>query len=277
MKKPNIDVRRMQFGLSEEAPRYWNDNDPFKTHFFNAISCVLPKGERFFIDSLRENLPFIKDPQLIDDIKKFMGQEGCHDNQHVRYNNILRAQGYDIDALESRVGRHLSWTWKIATRKMRLALTVSFEHFTTILADTLLQEETWLDNADPTYAALWRWHAIEEIEHKAVTYDAYKAVGGGYFQRVREAFAAAFFLWYHVVANHLYFLYKDKQLFKWKVWCSGMKFLWGRSGIMRRLIPLYFKFYKPGFHPWQHDNLALADKWRHVYKDYLIESRVDSE
>ena len=47
------------------------------------------------------------------------------------------------------------------------------EHFTAILANQLLGNPRHLDGADPESAALWRWHSIEEIEHKGVAYDTW--------------------------------------------------------------------------------------------------------
>ncbi|GJM07682.1 MAG: hypothetical protein DHS20C10_14160 [marine bacterium B5-7] len=306
MKNPTtITVRRMQFNLDESMPKYWNDNDPFKTHLFNAISMLLPPGERFFIRCLRENLPYLKQDDntavipalsrnphqttgehqetpnpargdkaaLIDDVRKFMGQEGCHDHQHVLYNNILRAQGFNVSRLENIISNHLALASKISSRKSRMALTVAFEHFTTILAHALLSEESWLHNAHPAYATLWRWHAIEEIEHKAVTFDVYQAIKGGYFTRIREVFFGTIILCYHITAYTCYFLFKDKLFFKPKVWWRGLKFLWGKSGVFWKILPMYFSFYRPSYHPWQHDNSALTKQWE---KD-LFMSQVKSD
>ena len=262
MKNPTtITVRRMQFDLDESMPKYWNDNDPFKTHLFNAISMLLPPGERFFIQCLRENLPYLEDNTLISDVKKFMGQEGCHDHQHVLYNNILRAQGFNVSRLENIISNHLALASKISSRKSRMALTVAFEHFTAMLAHAVLSDKSWLHNAHPAYATLWRWHAIEEIEHKAVTFDVYQAIKGGYFTRIREVFFGTIILCYHITAYTCYFLFKEKLFFKPKVWWRGLKFLWGKSGVFWKILPMYFSFYRPSYHPWQHDNSELTKQW----------------
>src|SRR3712207_1313719 len=47
------------------------------------------------------------------------------------------------------------------------------EHFTAILAHQLLKDPRHLAQADAESAALWRWHSIEEIEHKGVAYDTW--------------------------------------------------------------------------------------------------------
>ena len=50
---------------------------------------------------------------------------------------------------------------------------MALEHFTAILAHELLADPRHLAGADPATAALWRWHATEEIEHKGVAYDTW--------------------------------------------------------------------------------------------------------
>ena len=40
------------------------------------------------------------------------------------------------------------------------------------------------------------------------------------------------------------------------------RFLWGKPGLFRRGWRLYFAWYRPGFHPWDHDNRASIDAWR---------------
>jgi predicted metal-dependent hydrolase len=59
---------------------------------------------------------------------------------------------------------------------VQLALTVALEHFTAIMAYSLLTEREPLPGAPEEIVRLWQWHAIEEIEHKAVAYDTFLAV-----------------------------------------------------------------------------------------------------
>ncbi len=41
--------------------------------------------------------------------------------------------------------------------------------------------------------AFWRWHAAEELEHKAVAFDLFERLAGGYVLRVASALAALVF------------------------------------------------------------------------------------
>ena len=94
-----ISPRRIEFELPDPLPWYWHGGDPFKTHFFNAMSLLFPDGERFFIDSVRYFRDRVKDPRQQQLIKGFIGQEGHHSREHIEYNRRLEAQGYDVTAL----------------------------------------------------------------------------------------------------------------------------------------------------------------------------------
>ena len=37
---------------------------------------------------------------------------------------------------------------------------------------------------------------------------------------------------------------------------SVIKFLWGSPGVLRKMIPEWFDYFRPGFHPWDEDNRA---------------------
>ena len=66
--------RKMDFGFDfEDLPRYWNDNDAFKTHFMNALSCLFLEGERMFIDAVRDYREEIPDPDLKKAATAFIG------------------------------------------------------------------------------------------------------------------------------------------------------------------------------------------------------------
>src|SRR5690554_7009521 len=96
----DIRPRRLNAALPDPLPRWWLGNDPFRTHFFNAMSVLFPDGEQFFIDSVRHFRDRVTDPALAQQIRGFIGQEAHHSREHIEYNQRLRDLGYDIDALE---------------------------------------------------------------------------------------------------------------------------------------------------------------------------------
>ncbi|RZV52975.1 MAG: metal-dependent hydrolase, partial [Sphingomonadaceae bacterium] len=165
----SITPRDRRFGREEKTPRWWHGDDPYATAFYNALSITFPKGEAFFVDSVRA-FRHGADARLADDIKNFVTQEAMHSREHVAFNNRAADAGYDIAPLEEKVQERLDF---IATKPKiaSLAATMALEHFTAILAHELLANPKHLEGADEATAELWRWHASEEIEHKGVAFD----------------------------------------------------------------------------------------------------------
>ncbi len=171
-----IRPRQMHFTLPQPLPRHWHGGDAFKSHLFDAMSVLFPDGERFFIDSVRHFRSRIGDPVLQEQIRGFIGQEGHHSREHLAYSSRLRDLGYDIGRIEKRAQARIRFTQKKLSPERQLAATAALEHITAILADGLLREPRHLAGAHPGMIRLWRWHALEETEHKAVAFDVWKTV-----------------------------------------------------------------------------------------------------
>jgi predicted metal-dependent hydrolase len=254
-------VRNLKFELSGAVPRFWLAGQRSVTAFFNNLSVFFPAGEHFFISAVREHREAITDPQLAADARAFYGQEGVHSREHERYNQMLRAQGYPIAELEGRVEEILAWVTENMSPIQRLAITAGLEHFTALLAHWLLSTPALLDGADPELAALWRWHAAEENEHKSVAFDVFQAAGGTYIDRISlMALATAVFLG-KVAEYQVRLMQTDGIASSVREWKQLYDFLFTR-GRLHALIPHYFAYYLPGFKPWQLDNRNLVEEWK---------------
>ncbi len=254
-------VRRPNFTFAEgDVPRYWWDNNPVKTLLLAAMSSGFPPGERFFIDSVRHFEGQITDPELKKAIKGFIGQEAHHSREHDMLNGYLQEQGVDLARLEREILGFMNWMRKNLSPERQLAHTVAVEHFTALMAEEFLLKYDALEEMDPRMAPVWAWHAVEESEHKAVAFDVYKAIGGSEFTRITEMMLVSV-LFPLFTSLHLYQLMRDEgQLRNWKAWGETLNYMWGKPGVFRKLLPGYFKFYKPSFHPWDHDARGLVEK-----------------
>lgn len=262
--------RRPELALPDPLPRHWHSNDPFKTHFFNAMSVLFPDGERYFIDSVRLFRDQISDTDLQQQIRGFIGQEGHHSREHIEYNQRLRDLGYDIDALESTVKKRIRFVQKNFSAERQLAGTVAMEHFTAIMADLLLREPHWIEGAVEPMQSLWRWHALEETEHKAVAFDVYMQVCGDRKILRRAMRQATFFFLKDVTRGMWHMLRKDGKLSDLPMMWRGMRWLWGRNGFFRKLVGVYRDYYQSDFHPWQHDNRDLLDQYAPAFASALV-------
>ncbi|PTS85557.1 metal-dependent hydrolase [Pseudomonas sp. HMWF032] len=257
-----IRPRHMDFDFPNPLPRHWHGGDAFKTHLFDAMSVLFPDGERFFIDSVRHFRDQIDDPVLKEQIRGFIGQEGHHSREHLEYSNRLRDLGYDITRIEKRARARIRFTQKKFSPQRQLAATAALEHITAIMADGLLKDPRHMQGAHPVMERLWRWHALEETEHKAVAFDVYNQVCGSRKLLRRAMIMGTFFFVLDTTRGLAHMLKQDGLLWNWRVWRDGIQWMWGKEGVFRPLLSTYRDFFKPKFHPWEHNNLELLYQTR---------------
>ena len=263
-------VRRdLRFDLADCDLRSWHPEGLHVAHFFNALSIFFPEGEKFFIDSVRHFRDRIRSPKLAQQVKGFVGQEAMHSREHRRYNEALAAAGLPVEQLEAGVKAHLAFVRKHRSAEDALAATIALEHFTAIMADALLSENGILDHADPRMASVWRWHAIEETEHKAVAYDVYhEALGTGraaYVRRVIVMLLTTVDFWLRVFRYHFALVRADGAVRDVRGWWKLFRFLWISPGGMRKLARPWLDYFRRDFHPWQHDNFHYVQSWTATY------------
>lgn len=256
-----IRVRRMDYDIPE-IPRYWYKGNTWITHFMNALSTTFPDGERFFIHAVRNYENDISDPEMRAQIRNFIGQEANHGKEHEAFNQALIDQHQlPLTSKLTFMKKALAFAKKKYSKREQLALTVGFEHFTAILANLMLNQADVIEDLDGMYADMFMWHAVEETEHKAVAFDVFQQVDGDYWLRVRGMAQATFFFMLITTRMQYSLLKHDNQLGNWRDALGFAKFMLFKPGMLTRIIPEYLDFYRPSFHPWQHDNRHLiADR-----------------
>jgi predicted metal-dependent hydrolase len=263
-KRPAIEPRDLAFELEDEHAGRWHSDNPYISHFWNGLSLMFPEGERFFMRSLARVRKQIRDPELQREISAFLSQEGIHTREHAKYNDVLRRQGYPTQVLEWVTWLSLRST-QVTSARWQLAITCAFEHFTATLADAVHADPAVLEGATPEFAALWRWHCAEEIEHKSVAFEAYEELSPGaigYLRRVLVmAILSANFLPYAMV-HQLVLASRDRLLPDPREVAGALRFFWTRPGLIARGLRLYLAYFRPGYHPWDHDNGDAVERWR---------------
>jgi predicted metal-dependent hydrolase len=265
-----IVYRRMKFAVDQDVPRYWHSGSAWITHFMSALSVLFPEGERFFIDSVRHYAGEIDDPELAREVKIFVQQEAHHGHHHQVYNDLVTAQGLGLDRWDSFVKRMLHFVRRVAPPRLQLSATIGLEHFTAIMANQLLTNRELTMGMHSTMRPLWIWHAVEETEHKAVAFDVYTHVGGGYWMRV--LMMARMMIGFPMIIHfiQLSLLRRDGRLGDWRDALLFARFAWGRGGFVRALWPDLRAWFKRDFHPWQLDNRGLIDEWQAEYAPHVV-------
>ncbi|MBT9609628.1 metal-dependent hydrolase [Aquabacterium sp.] len=256
---------KLDFGLDGDIPKYWFANDAFKSRFFDAMSTIFPEGERYFISCVRDYRDQVTDPKLLQDIKDFMRQEGQHGIVHTQYNDRLKAQGIDVDMLEKTL-KHLLFgvIRKHLPAAVTLADTAASEHMTAIMAHGFFERKEVLANADPRMRAMYAWHAMEEIEHKAVAFDVMQKVAKvGYLRRVMAMAIVTIAFNIHALLITRYMLKVDgfSRWQRFKLFAKGLAWIFGPGGLYMPIFGHYIQYYKPGFHPWQGGQMESYGLW----------------
>jgi hypothetical protein len=259
-----IEPRNREHAIAQSLARDWFGGNPFKTAWFNAMSITFPLGEKFFIDSVRHYADRITDPKLQQEIRSFCAQEGFHRREHQRYNESLCTQrGYDLAYLDGQLQKRIAMSNKLIPPIQRLAATAGLEHITAILAKWSLDPANPMrGEAEPAMQKLWDWHAAEEMEHKSVAFDVYRAIGGTEKMRKVALRRASFFLLFDILGGAYHMLRRDGQLWRRQTFSDGYRFLLGKGGVLRQIWPAYKDYFRDDFHPWQHDTRPLLEQWK---------------
>jgi predicted metal-dependent hydrolase len=257
-----IQRRDVDFGLEATAiPRDWCHDNAFETTFLNALSLLFPEGEKFFVDSVKKHRDFA--PGLEQEIAGFIGQEAMHGKEHRAFNDLLVSHGFSsAPEIDRRLHRFLKLVRKTLSPKSQLAATCALEHFTAMLAESLLQDSRMRGDIHPTIRSLWLWHALEEAEHKAVAFDVYEAAGGGYVRRVAIMLLTTAVFFAAQALAHARLMADRKILWKPWTWVRGATRFWLWPGYFTRLVPAYLSYFRPSFHPNDRDTEAVLDDWR---------------
>ena len=258
-----ITVRDRLFGRDGKRPRWWLGGDPVATAWFNALSGTFPRGEAFFIEAVKAHRDGVP-PALAEEIRKFVVQEVNHTREHVAFNRIAAEAGYDMARIDRRVAELLGLL-EGRPKILDLASTMALEHFTAMFAHEFLKRPELFAGGEPEATALWRWHAIEEIEHKAVAYDTWRHATRQWSRWKRWKVKSLMMLVVtknfvlHRVQDTLDLLAQD-GLSGWRIKARLARYLLGRNGILRVIVPAWLSYFLPGFHPWNVDDRALIAK-----------------
>ncbi|BCI82879.1 hypothetical protein MTY66_45040 [Mycolicibacterium sp. TY66] len=258
-------TRRIRFRFNEEASRkYFVAGDMVFSHFVAGLSGAFPPGEEGFIRSVRRFADRITDPELKKRVAGFIGQESMHGQEHRHLNEKLIAMGYPLawwDS-ESFKDRRIRLEDRLPAH-VHLALTAAAEHYTAVLAERVLSsDELQSIPADPEVWHLLNWHALEELEHKSVAFDVYRAVGGTERTRIAVMVAACALLLPVTLVSLAVSVGSDPVARRRPDRLVRETYELFTGPIFKGLLPDLAVYLRPGFHPDDVDTTELAQQWR---------------
>jgi predicted metal-dependent hydrolase len=267
----------MNFGFDEQvrANKYFANGSIMFSHTVAVLSAIFPPGEDIFVRSVRRYLDQIDDPELRKRVTGFIGQEKTHGLQHRELNEQLAAMGYPTPWFEyllqstERMEKFLDKQYPSPDRLVRLrhfflGFTVAAEHFTAVWAENILRSpEIQAMMYDPGIRNLLNWHALEELEHKSVAFDVYRAMGVPESTRIRwMRFAQncgipiiVAFAWWSIAATD-----KPGRRQPFRILRETVQML--RNPMWKGFHSAMRPFKAPGFHPDQIDTDELLTTWQ---------------
>ena len=265
-----ITVRKAQFN-PKAIRRHYFANSPIMSHLLTALSSTFPIGEQFFVHSVRNVRDKVKDEKLQAQIAAFIGQEAMHSKAHAEFNDAWRCEDYNLDRFQAWLARKNIYV-KTLHPKIQLAITCAFEHFTALLGGYILRHPEVLSTLDDDAVKLWVWHAIEEIEHRAVAFDVYQAVYGDDKIRrmIMRSVTTGFASLTLYSATKLFMQDRKKSLPKSGGNIFGLYLL---AKMLIQMLPEYLSYYQKDFHPANIDYSKIVQYWKErLAEDYHVES-----
>lgn len=262
-------TRRIRFPFGEPVPirHHFAEDNIVMSHLVSILSAAFPPGEESFIRSVRRYADRIDDPVLKKRVAGFIGQESVHGQEHRHLNEKLVEMGYPMVRLfmfrsDSRRQRWVIRGENRLPRRVHLAMTAAAEHYTATLAARLLSsDELQAIPGDPEVWNLLNWHAVEELEHKSVAFDVYRAVGGTESTRIRVMAVMYVFTIPVVTGAVMVSILMDPRGWRpIKVLRQTLDIF--RGPLVKGLMADLRTYMEPGFHPDDIDTAALLSRWQ---------------
>ena len=229
--------------------------------FLVVLSGIFPPGEDFFVRSVNQFKDRVTDPTQRAQVAGFTGQEVIHSREHDRLNDVFRSRDIDVDLPERAVAGSMRLL-RLLPARHQLVCTAMMEHFTAVLAEELLGENTFRDLIHSDLAELWLWHALEELEHKSVTYEVYELIGNRRLERLLAEPVVVATVLPAIVATWARLLVTERVWRRDGDLSTGMRLLFGQGGLLRNVLGRMPAFGRADFHPANHDTAALEAAWR---------------
>lgn len=259
-------IRRMNFPYPEGLRGWWNSSRPEFSHMVNSGSLAMPFLEPYLIDVMKQARTRITDPRLQHDVDQYIAQESTHFRQHQQFNRRLADMGYRAVAEhEARLKADYEALGKTRSLTFNIAYAEGFEAMGLCVGHMLVEDRAYLfGDADPAVSSLILWHFVEEIEHKTVTYDVFKALDGRYVWRIYGLLYATTHIFFRAWQGYRALLIEDGRWFN----IRNRLVVYGLLARMfSRLVPKLLRILKPGYDPRQVKDPSWVTAWWRMHQE----------
>lgn len=171
------EFRPTRFEYPPDMEVVWHRRMPEFSCAANGVSMLMPHVEPYVVSSVKAVIDDLPQP-LADEALAYVRQEGQHHAQHRRFNDLVVGH---VPAL-IRIDRWMASTYgRLGAKRSTtfgVAFAAGFETVAYAAARWVADHEDVLSGADQASVDLFLWHLAEEVEHKNVAIDVYRAIGG---------------------------------------------------------------------------------------------------
>ncbi len=266
---PRMTVRRMRFPYGDAPKAHWNKAKPEFSHIANGASLAMPYLEPYLIETMKKAKEKITDPELLKDVDLYIAQEATHFRQHQQWNKRLADMGYaSVPAHEKQLKEDYDAFAANRSFTFNIAYAEGFEAMGLTVGHMLVEDREYLlGNADPAVASMLLWHFVEEIEHKTVTFDVFKALDGRYSWRIYGLLYATTHIFFRTWQAYRQMLIEDGRWYHMSNRLTLYRLL---ARMFGKLLPRLARILKPSYDPRQVEDPAWIKEWWRQYKDGAV-------
>lgn len=206
---------------------------------------VLPYVEGFVNFTVINVLNKVGDKNLNSACQAFLKQESLHAREHIKYNTMLNKHGYFCSEIVNSLRNKFSRMKNKWSPLSLLAVAAGFECFTSIMSKFVLEDQVLTQYNEPA-DRFWKWHMMEELEHKSVLMDLYNHLGGGYIRRISILSLVLYCYCYYSAKIYINLLRTDN-----KPVIKGLLFACRKDSFFRKSLIKSLSCYRFHFHPRQ--------------------------
>lgn len=250
----SVSVRKRQFEYPDDTDVCWTPRVPEFACVANAISLAMPYLEPYVVRSVSKGADEARlaDRGLVEleaTTRDYLGQETQHHIQHRRYNEFLFQKYGLLKKLANAQKRLFGWMGRSRSVEYNLAQAATFEVFAYSVARWVSANSgSIFRGADPVVSDLFRWHLAEEVEHKSVVHDVWRAFEGRKRKYWLAGLATVVISGVFVIAGAVIMAGYERRLYRPITWFRLVR--WAFSFAFE-MFPTLVVSALPSFHPEQ--------------------------
>lgn len=237
--------RNPQLRFAPAAGGEWHRRLPEFASAVEAVSLLMPHAEPYVVDSAARVLADLPS-DLRPATEAYIRQERQHHVQHRRFNEVIIGDRPGLGLLDRLMARTFGFLGN-RSANFGVAFAAGFE--TIAYAGARWTEPrigSLFNGADEAPTRLFLWHLAEEVEHKGVAFDVWRAVDGRRWRYILAMMVAAVTLATFSFAGTLSLLWGRRRLFS--PIAHGRLLLWSVSFVFEAVTAMVLSCL-PGHHP----------------------------